>query len=173
MDTKNCPKQHNKHFLPEGQKKKPPKELDVGLRSLPYLLVSRQQEYCPAVLSCPVLFCSCSCMYVTLRVPPLASERGWTGELWSNCVLLILEKKTAFFFFLNIWDFLKFEIYSPFLGHFTLFFYLFILGFFLPRLLLKVTDVSSWHWLSSPLCIVCLSMMYGIGLGMGGGGGYY
>ena len=23
-------------------------------------------------------------MYVTLRVPPLDSERGWTAELWSN-----------------------------------------------------------------------------------------
>ena len=31
----------------------------------------------------------CSC--VTLRVPPLDSETGWTGELWSNPVLLILE----------------------------------------------------------------------------------
>ena len=29
---------------------------------------------------------------VRLRVPPLDSETGWTGELWSNPVLLILEK---------------------------------------------------------------------------------
>ena len=29
--------------------------------------------------------------FVTLRVPPLDSETGWTGELWSNPVLLILE----------------------------------------------------------------------------------
>jgi hypothetical protein len=29
--------------------------------------------------------------YVTLRLPPLDSETGWTGELWSNRVLLILE----------------------------------------------------------------------------------
>ena len=28
---------------------------------------------------------------VTLRPPPLDSETGWTGELWSNPVLLILE----------------------------------------------------------------------------------
>ena len=28
---------------------------------------------------------------VTLREPPLDSERGWTGDLWSNRVLLILE----------------------------------------------------------------------------------
>ena len=28
--------------------------------------------------------------YVTLRGPPLDSETGWTGELWSNRVLLIL-----------------------------------------------------------------------------------
>ena len=28
---------------------------------------------------------------VTLVLPPLISEMGWTGELWSNCVLLILE----------------------------------------------------------------------------------
>jgi hypothetical protein len=30
-------------------------------------------------------------MFVTLRGPPLDSETGWTGELWSNRVLLILE----------------------------------------------------------------------------------
>ena len=29
--------------------------------------------------------------FVTLRGPPLDSETGWTGELWSNPVLLILE----------------------------------------------------------------------------------
>ena len=29
--------------------------------------------------------------YVTLSGPPLDSETGWTGELWSNHVLLILE----------------------------------------------------------------------------------
>ena len=28
---------------------------------------------------------------VTLRGPPLDSETGWTGELWSKRVLLILE----------------------------------------------------------------------------------
>ena len=28
---------------------------------------------------------------VTLRLPPLDSEMGWAGELWSNCVFLILE----------------------------------------------------------------------------------
>ena len=28
---------------------------------------------------------------VTLVLPPLKSETGWTGELWLNCVLLILE----------------------------------------------------------------------------------
>ena len=28
---------------------------------------------------------------VTLVLPPLDSETGWTGELWSNGVLLILE----------------------------------------------------------------------------------
>ena len=31
------------------------------------------------------------CMYVTLRGPPLKYETGCTGELWSNCVLLILK----------------------------------------------------------------------------------
>ena len=31
------------------------------------------------------------CLCVTLRGPPLDSETGWTGELWSNPVLLILE----------------------------------------------------------------------------------
>ena len=29
--------------------------------------------------------------FVTLRVPPLKSETCWTGELWPNRVLLILE----------------------------------------------------------------------------------
>ena len=28
---------------------------------------------------------------VTLVLPPLGSETGWTGELWSNCILLILK----------------------------------------------------------------------------------
>ena len=28
---------------------------------------------------------------VTLVLPPLKSETGWTGELWSNRILLILE----------------------------------------------------------------------------------
>ena len=28
---------------------------------------------------------------VTLRVPPLISEMGWTGELWSKTKFLILE----------------------------------------------------------------------------------
>ena len=30
-------------------------------------------------------------VYVTLRGPPLDSEMGWTGELWLNRILLILE----------------------------------------------------------------------------------
>ena len=30
---------------------------------------------------------------VTLRGPPLDSEMDWTGEIWSNRVLLILENK--------------------------------------------------------------------------------
>ena len=29
---------------------------------------------------------------VMLVISPLKSEMGWTEELWSNCVLLILEK---------------------------------------------------------------------------------
>ena len=29
--------------------------------------------------------------FVTLRGPPLKSEMGWTGELWSNGVHLILD----------------------------------------------------------------------------------
>ena len=37
----------------------------------------------------PKLYTSISvlCPAVTLRVPPLDSEMGWTGELWSNPVL--------------------------------------------------------------------------------------
>ena len=44
------------------------------------------------VLLLLLLYYSCYCYCVTLRVPPLKSETGWTGELWFNCVLLILEK---------------------------------------------------------------------------------
>ena len=38
-----------------------------------------------------ISFVRLSSSSVTLRVPPLDSETGWTGELWSNCVLLIVE----------------------------------------------------------------------------------
>ena len=50
--------------------------------------------------------------FFTLRLPPLDSETGWTGELWSNPVLLILEN----FFFLKKSDFffIYFEIFSDF-----------------------------------------------------------
>ena len=35
---------------------------------------------------------SCCCSFsVTLRRPPLDSEMGWTGELWSKTKFLILE----------------------------------------------------------------------------------
>ena len=44
----------------------------------------RHEDFRPSVRSF-VLPC------VTLRGPPLDSETGWTGELWSNPVLLILE----------------------------------------------------------------------------------
>ena len=50
---------------------------------------------------------------VTLRLHPLDFETGWTGELWSNCVLLILETEenslfsSKIFFFKNIYIFLK------------------------------------------------------------------
>ena len=43
------------------------------------------------VPSCYYFSCCCY-SFVTLRLPPLDSETGWTGELWSNPVLLILEK---------------------------------------------------------------------------------
>ena len=43
----------------------------------------RKEKCRPATTPTPV--------YVTLRLPPLYSETGWTGELWSNPVLLILE----------------------------------------------------------------------------------
>ena len=43
---------------------------------------------------------------VTLILPPLRSETGWTGKLWSNCVLLILKKLRVYpfvyFFFWQI-----------------------------------------------------------------------
>ena len=37
--------------------------------------------------------------FVTLRVPPLDSEMGWTGEVWSNHGLLILENYENCIFF--------------------------------------------------------------------------
>ena len=40
--------------------------------------------------------------FVTLRLPPLDSETGWTGELWSNCVFLVLENyDNSILFFFN------------------------------------------------------------------------
>ena len=43
----------------------------------------RKEKCRPATTPTPV--------YVRLRLSPLDSETGWTGELWSNPVLLILE----------------------------------------------------------------------------------
>ena len=45
----------------------------------------RKKESCPAPAPAPAP------VYVTLRVPPLDSEMGWTGELWSKTKFLILE----------------------------------------------------------------------------------
>ena len=53
----------------------------------------KNQYYKAEVQSC--YYCCSYC--VTLRVPPLDSEMGWTGEIWSNCVALILKKRIAFF----------------------------------------------------------------------------
>ena len=74
----------------------PPQELEEGPHSGPHLLwclrgqkqiisYIRKGKYNPAPppAAPPV--------YVTLRGPPLYSEMGWTGELWSNCLFLILE----------------------------------------------------------------------------------
>ena len=46
----------------------------------------RKENYQPATTPA-----AAAPMYVTLRGPPLDSETGWSGELWSNPVLLILE----------------------------------------------------------------------------------
>ena len=48
--------------------------------------------------------------YVTLVLPPRKSETGWTGELWSNRVLLILENKDDSIFF-SFSDFGFFSIF--------------------------------------------------------------
>ena len=58
--------------------------------------------------------------FIMLRVPPLASKTGWTGELWLNHVLLILEKKGIAFFIAN-----KSEI--------NLFFFFSFFTFFFPQ----------------------------------------
>ena len=55
-----------------------------GATKLPYPILDTRISVCLCVR---VFVCSC----VTLRGPPLDSETGWTGELWSNPVLLILE----------------------------------------------------------------------------------
>ena len=56
-----------------------PKSILTG-KELSYI---RKEKYRPATTPAP--------MYVTLWLPPLDSEMGWTGELWSNRVLLIFE----------------------------------------------------------------------------------
>ena len=43
----------------------------------------RKEKYCPATTTA---------MYVTLRLPPLDSETGWTEELWSKKQSLLLEE---------------------------------------------------------------------------------
>ena len=48
-------------------------------------------EYSNPILDTRISVRSYVCLCVTLRGPPLKSETGWTGELWSNPVLLILE----------------------------------------------------------------------------------
>ena len=46
----------------------------------------------PVIVRYPILDTRISFSFsVTLRVPPHDSETGWTGELWSDPVLLILE----------------------------------------------------------------------------------
>ena len=46
---------------------------------------------------------------VTLRVPPLDSEMGWTGELWSKTYLLNWQKEDNRFFLAVQKIFLKFS----------------------------------------------------------------
>ena len=43
------------------------------------------------ILDTRISFSSFSFSSVTLRPPPLDSETGWTGELWSKTKFLILE----------------------------------------------------------------------------------
>ena len=55
----------------------------------------RKEKYCSAT---PMYVCT----YVTLRVPPLDSETGWSGKLWLNTIILKLENEgdsISFFFF--------------------------------------------------------------------------
>ena len=53
------------------------------------LMVSLKDKYYPK-LDTRISFVRPSSS-VMLVLPPLKSETGWTGELWSNHVLLILE----------------------------------------------------------------------------------
>ena len=63
--------------------------------------------------------------FVTLRPPPLDSERGWTGELW-----LDTKRITFFFFFTNFRFFKKNVFFEIFTWNFFLNFFFFIFKVF-------------------------------------------
>ena len=88
------------------------------------------------------------CSSVTLRGPPLDSEKGLTGELWSNRVLLILENKDNSIFFgkkntFKIVRFLRkiFYLFLDFLGFSQIFFNFTFLHFFY---ILRFCSDCSW-----------------------------
>ena len=75
----------------------------------------RKEKCRPATPTTPV--------YVTLRGPPLDSETGWTGELSSNRVLLILDnsKDSIFFLFFSAKFFFKLKKIVKKKGFFEIF----------------------------------------------------
>ena len=56
----------------------------IGVYLISCIKSNRHNDFC--LFNRPDFF-----FFVALRVPPLDSEMGWTGELWSNSVFLILE----------------------------------------------------------------------------------
>ena len=59
-------------------------QVEQNIASLLYIIsYIRKCKYCPATTTTPAVSRS--------GYPPLDSETEWTGELWSNRVLLILE----------------------------------------------------------------------------------
>ena len=72
----------------------------IPFMSLTILSIQRSLLYLQMFLKYPILDTRIFCP-VRLREPPQDSAMGWTGELWSNHVLLILKKLRGKHIFLH------------------------------------------------------------------------